>query len=100
MVYLFEIIRETTRLTPSERWVWNLGLNLEEILEELRYCAKIFKKSVAENKKIKVQDFLVGQGKFSYFGLRTQNKSQSELEFSQSLKGLKSHSEFSQFLLH
>ena len=75
-------------------------LNLEEILEELRYCTKIFKKSVAGDKKIKVQDFLVGQGKFSYFELRTQNKSRSKLEFSQSLKGLKSHSELSQFLLH
>lgn len=75
-------------------------LNLEEILEELRYCAKIFKKAVAGDKKIEVQDFLVGQGKFSYFELRNQNKSQSKLEFSQSLKGLKSHSELSQFLLH
>lgn len=75
-------------------------LNMEEILEEVRYCAKFFKKSVAGDKKIKVQDFLVGQGKFSYFGLRRQNKSQSKLEFSQSLKGLRSHSKLSQFLLH
>lgn len=46
---------------------------------EVEILGRNLTKSVARDKKIKFQEFLVGQGNFSYFGLRTQMIKPGEL---------------------